>query len=519
MTMQAKEKQRSGFPSLGVIYDRAGMPVDASDWQWTLNDLTGRIKIDWTNFNIRSPAILESAVNYIGHMVETQGTESVRNAFFRMSKVVSASNEIQMADLHDAVVPFECFGELRRVLGPSAWLIHDFRQWYCWAADHGYENFSPDVAFECERLRIGGNEKGQAVLSLDPEVGPLDDVEIASLLNALRAASKDGRLSLAEQAAVWLCVALGPNPIQIALMREEDVKIIEGKDGEQEFIQIDVPRMKKGDACRRDEFRRRQVTREIGTILLALKEENRRLRDSREWESDFAYPLFVRKRATHLADGPMREYAMHLTAPEFTRLLSGATQKLSVISHRTTQPLSVTTRRLRYTYATRLVKEGVSKREIADLLDHTDLQNVQVYFDIKSDIVEPLDAAMALALGPIAQAFLGKVVRSEIEAARGDDPSSQIAVFDPDRNVMCPAGNCGNFGFCNLLAPVACYTCGLFQPWMDAPHHVFLNSLLADRERKRAAGRDGRMIAIYDDTILAIADVIARIEAMKGGMQ
>ena len=297
------------------------------------------------------------------------------------------------------------------------------------------------------------------------------------------------------------------------------MKIIEGENGEQEFVQIDVPRMKKGGAGRRDEFRRRQVTREIGNILLALKEENRRLRQSRDWDSDFACPLFVRKRATQLADGPMREYAMHLTPQEFTLLLSGAIQKLGVISHRTRQPLYVTTRRLRYTYATRLVKEGVSKREIAELLDHTDLQNVQVYFDIKSDIVGPLDAAMALALGPIAQAFLGKVVRSEAEAARGGDPSSQIAVFDPDRNVMCPAGNCGNFGFCNLLAPVACYTCSLFQPWMDAPHHVFLDSLLADRERKRAAGRDGRMIAIYDDTILAIADVIAQIEVMKGSVQ
>ena len=69
-------------------------------------------------------------------------------------------------------------------------------------------------------------------------------------------------------------------------------------------------------------------------------------------------------------------------------------------------------------------------RELADALDHTDLQNVRVYFDIKSDIVESLDKSMALALGPVAQAFLGKLVRSDGEAERGGDPASQVAVQD-----------------------------------------------------------------------------------------
>ena len=219
MTVQANEKQRSDFPSLGEIYDRAGMPVDASDWVWTLNDMTGRTKIDWTRFMLRSPAILESATQFIGHLIQTQSTLSAKNAFDQMCIVTSKSTIILNADRLDSVIPGEWLTELRRELGDNAWQLHYLRKWYCWAADHGYENFSPDVAFECERLRIGGNEKGQAVLSLDPEVGPLDDVEIANLLNALRAASKDGRLSLAEQAAVWICVALGPNAIQAALMR------------------------------------------------------------------------------------------------------------------------------------------------------------------------------------------------------------------------------------------------------------------------------------------------------------
>jgi hypothetical protein len=422
------------------------------------------------------------------------------------------------AERNDNIIPKAFFIEARRQLGEkNTFRIFRVRQWYCWAADHGYTGFCPEVAFEIEQMRIGGNEKGRAVLSLDPEEGPLDDLESTSLLNALRATRKSGRLSLSEQAATWICVAFGPNARQPALMREGDIKVFSGDDEQTPFIQADIPRMKKRGDSVRGEFRRRQLNWEIGNIILELIEENGERR-KRHWPStDFAFPLFVRDTPSEQANGPMREYAMHLAPEEFTRLVAESVKKLGVISHRTGEPLKITTRRLRYTYATRLVREGVSKREVADLLDHTDLQNVQVYFDIKSDIVAPLDKAIALALGPIAQAFLGKIVRNPSEATRGGDPSADVAVTDATSGSVRRVGTCGTYSFCGLMAPVACYTCISFQPWIDGPHHLALEKLLAERERKVVAGRDGRMVGIHDITILAIGDVITRIEAMKKG--
>lgn len=176
----------------------------------------------------------------------------------------------------------------------------------------------------------------------------------------------------------------------------------------------------------------------------------------------------------------------------------------------------MTTRRLRYTFATRLVREGVPKLEVADLLDHTDTQNVQVYFDIKSDIVEHLDRAMAMALAPMAQAFMGTLVRDQTEAVRGGDPESGIATVAGTPGHVEKLGNCGSFSFCGAMAPIACYTCRSFQPWMDAPHGMILDDLIKDRERKVAAGLDGRMVSMHDTTISAIAEVILRIDQAKG---
>lgn len=54
----------------------------------------------------------------------------------------------------------------------------------------------------------------------------------------------------------------------------------------------------------------------------------------------------------------------------------------------------------RYTLATNLVKDGATQRQLAQILDHTDLQHVQVYFDLAGNIVELLDKAL---IGPYAQ--------------------------------------------------------------------------------------------------------------------
>jgi hypothetical protein len=391
------------------------------------------------------------------------------------------------------------------------------RQWYLYGADNGYQNFSADVAFEIEQLRIGGNTKGQAVLSMDPEDGPLSDLEVRALLNALRASEVSGLLPIQEKAALWLSIALGPNPMQMALLEEEDLKVFTDGQGAT-FHQLDVPRHKKGNVQPRSDFRRRSLNAEIAGVVEQLIEENKALRAQVPSGSESGKrPLFLRvKPRADLAGGPLDEYRHHVSSAEFSRMVVAAVDALCVMSHRTGRPLKANSRRLRYTFATRLVKEGVSKREIADLLDHSDLQNVQVYFDVKSDIVPKLDKALALALGPMAQAFMGKVVKDRSEAVRGEDPAAEVAVPDRENRAMREVGTCGSFAFCRLSAPVACYTCASFQPWMDGPHDLLLDDLLKERERKESAGLDGRMVTLMDDTIVAIADVITRIEAMKG---
>jgi Phage integrase family len=204
----------------------------------------------------------------------------------------------------------------------------------------------------------------------------------------------------------------------------------------------------------------------------------------------------------------------HKTGDEITKLIKRAVKRLRVLS-RIGGPLHITTRRFRYTLASRLFDQGGSQYEVADALDHSDLQNVQVYFDVHSNIVVHVDRATALALAPRAQAF-AKIVEREQDAERGDQKGSRCYYGDREREISEPVGTCGNHSFCNIAAaPLACYTCSMFQPWMDGPHDLVLDSLITGREKRAELGLNPKMVAIHDHVIIEVAGVIQRIANMR----
>jgi hypothetical protein len=138
-----------------------------------------------------------------------------------------------------------------------------------------------------------------------------------------------------------------------------------------------------------------------------------------------------------------------------------------------------------------------------------------VYFETRSSIVKRLDAALAVTLGPIADAFMGRLVESEADAVNGGDPAKRIPWFKrvPGRAPE-PAGNLGTCGSgpCSLFAPLSCYRCDKFQPWKDGPHREVLDWLCAERDRKQKDGLDPQIVGLHDGTIMAVGEVVRRCE-------
>ena len=206
-------------------------------------------------------------------------------------------------------------------------------------------------------------------------------------------------------------------------------------------------------------------------------------------------------------EGELAGLKHHLSSKEIGRMM------ITVVGRIT--GLTTNSRRFRITLAQRAVDDGKDKYTVAELLDHSDTQNVGVYYEASPSMVLRLDRHLAMEMAPLAQAFAGVVVKTEAEARRGGDRTSRIYDRSLADNVADPLGTCGQMSFCGLAVPFACRH---FQPWFDGPHDEFMAALIADRERMMEEDYSPKIYAIRDRTILAVAEVIQLCAAEREQM-
>jgi hypothetical protein len=306
----------------------------------------------------------------------------------------------------------------------------------------------------------------------------------------------------------YLFMLLGQRAVQYASLKVCDAGLARAKDGTPVYT-LKIPRAKQRNQLSRTEFKDRVLIPQIGELLVQYRNDVRTAFQGLLPDPSKA-PLFPARRRS---GGEPNGFEYHRTAPALALLLRDSLEKLRAMSERTGQPLNITATRFRRTVATRAAMEGHGELIIAELLDHTDTQNVGVYIEARPEIVERIDRALAMYLAPMAQAFAGMIIEDESQASRAGDPSSRVCDprFDPS---MKPMGSCGKHGFCGFLAPIACYTCVSFQPWLDGPHEAVLEYLISERDRL-AAKTDLRIASVNDRTILAVAEVVSLCEAQR----
>ena len=467
--------------------DVAGHLVDLRTEKWRLNSTTSRhTLLDWSKLAGCDESSIGALRRHIVRLIETNGTAHVSNAFRVLSSFLVALRDSRRPDPSLANLMWYLEHLRKRRLG---YQFHYIKQWYISSADRLLEGFDDEVVFALEDLSLGGNAKGFAVLSADPEQGPLTEFEEAALRQALL--RDDGPIE--QRAVLWLAFAFGTNPANLGLLREEDFIRFHFPGGTPSAYFLNIPRVKKRQP-ERTEFKKRAVDNPLALLIDELIERNAAMS-----KDDVVRPLFrLAEPRPKLLSGPLAEYAHHPSSSMITNLIAECVARLDVKSPRTGKPLKVTTRRLRYTFASKMVRMGTPSRELAELLDHTDTQQVQVYYKADSRFVERLDATIAENIGPIVRAFMGEIVERQ---------NRKIDLI-PFRDLP-ELGQCGASFVCGLSAPKNCYSCRKFKAFKDGAHAVVLETLLDERNELLEASSE-RMAQQLDSTILAVGEVVAR---------
>ena len=82
---------------------------------------------------------------------------------------------------------------------------------------------------------------------------------------------------------------------------------------------------------------------------------------------------------------------------------------------------------------------------------------------------------------------------------------------------MHPVGSCGQRSHCAFSAPIACYTCTQFNAWVDGPHEVILEHLIAEEERLSKIVNDGSPDQPEDDSCRSPSREAVRRAQKDGG--
>ncbi|WP_226501006.1 site-specific integrase [Pseudomonas sp. MWU16-30322] len=485
------------------FYSRDGYLVRLDGERWKLNR-----DIDIPMFamaKLLNAEMYLSLRHVLAFYAQTSAPSHTRNLFERYKHYVESTLEHPIFSVESLISYRSSLdAKLEWYLGTLRGLI---RQW-----DRlGYAGIPKDALTLLGKWTLKGNEKGYAVQSMCPDSGPLTDIEMQGITAAVIRDYVANRLALIDACYALTLAMTGRRPSQITGLKLRDLICRSDR------YFISFPRAKQRNQSWRTSFKEFSIVEDLWLILQQQAVEVQRAfarRLGREVPLDLVgeLPLFPEIGALDVrSDLRSQLVGDHLHAPSASvkESMDLVAKTTSVFSERTGGLLRLTPTRFRYTLGTNLAREGRGELIIAEALDHSDTQNAGVYVRNIPEIVERIDKAVALQLAPIAQAFQGVLVVSERDAKRGDDPNSRVS------NGVVNLGTCGSYGFCGALAPIACYTCSHFQPWLDGPHEAVLEGLINERDKVMERTDDRKIASVNDRLILAVSDVVSRCISMK----
>jgi integrase len=391
-----------------------------------------------------------------------------------------------------------------------------FIAWHDW----GFPGIDSDVVDYLDELTLKGNIKGKAVRGACPHSGPLTPLEQGSLSDWASNAFTESKINLTEYCLLLSLLFTGRRMGQIRALRACDLTAKEDKQGN-DYV-VNIPRVKQKGVGFRQAFRSMSI---IEDLYLLLKNQSEASQKLVEKQIGTSLPLAVKQQLPiFIQDERIVEFGsvddvlnalnntpdyLHMSTSTASNVLSRVSRLNMARSERTGDFIHFTSRRFRYTKGTNLSRRGISGVSLAYALDQTDTQQVGVYTENTVETAQQIDDVMAETLAPLAQAFAGKLIASEVDAIRTNDPNSRMK-----NNSSNNVGNCGTYAFC-ASGYRACYTCVSFQPWLDAPHHEVLEEIITERQRQEKLSLSPNVIQSTDRLLLAVKQVILMCEEMK----
>ncbi|CUS47492.1 MAG: phage integrase family protein [Idiomarinaceae bacterium HL-53] len=309
-----------------------------------------------------------------------------------------------------------------------------------------------------DTLKFGTDEgKGKDVLMEMANRGPLTISEQRIFKEAL-AKVDPKQLSLIElQGMVGLKIAqvLGARDVQVVKIQFKHLGVSD--EGKPYLL---LPRAKQRGYKNNNKHKKRPITHSLNDLISTLKRRYEEASGKKKNGEDF-----LLCNLTPRSGLPTKK---RLNRPGYMRRRLDFERALGL-------NFKVTNRRLRKTFCTQLIAKGTPLKVVAELMDHSDLQQLEVYYRHTHHIARKLNDVLRAEASDLLDAFEGKVVAPEDASQVGQ----QIFAPSSDQKLHL-IGSCGSATPCSLNPPLSCYGCSSLEAFEDADHKGVVDNLVQE---------------------------------------
>jgi integrase len=445
-------------------------------------------RMDWRTIRVPEP-LKQAMQHFIFHKLEAGAPMSGFASFTRLLAIQRAVGpEITFPLSRERT--FQILAALH-----ARQLFMEFRRFYRWATARGISGFDRLILRDIEDLRP---PRRQRRIDARHPGRYLTDEEQRMLLTALDAVPAVDDRGLRDHALVQLCWELGCRPDQARGIDERHIHLehLAGED----YACVEVPRIKQRTPTL--DYKRRPVSPDLAAKILLLLTQNRKMFGV----SDATSPVFrthsrINMR-TKRCGGRLGISVAAYALANFIRKCLGDKRYRGA-------------RMLRHNMAQRMADMGAPAAAIAEALDHSNVDTVDVYVRSKPDVAvlktralgksavyrDVLDWLNGRTPVPRAEADCGSVVQGMV----ADRYIGNIGVCGLPKHTMCPYN------------PVySCYGCSQFTPFIDGEHEAVAEAMTQENLRlMEIAGVDGNRVAIANEYPIAAARAVQSLCSEK----
>ncbi|MBH1838251.1 site-specific integrase [Stenotrophomonas maltophilia] len=498
------------LPETVLTKDRQELSTQGDIWWLRANsDGGGYVSIDFRPLmGVASTRFIEIVKRFVARKARTYLAWSLANIAFAVSRAVrywsqrSRDRQVDWSTLRIADFQALLSYGLESPQGVGGNDFAHLRAIYAWGVHVArLTDFDPLLALQLKGIKAPGNMKGRKVLGSNPEEGSFTPEEVELLDKALKRGVGDPKGVIIAQ----LFQELGLRPIQVLRTRWSGLRRFEANVVE------------SGET--------RTLVRYVLSIPRAKEQGEHRVEEDRPISALLGERLDKLKPSMHDEATPLCWWLdPDTSSKDLGYLLQGWVDEVGLVSPRTGDLLKANPSRFRYTLATEAARDGASRFDIAHLLFHVDLQNVEVYFDAAGTVMDQIEERLEKAFGNHLNRFQGKLAgAADVSPYEGLERRVVPGVFPqlPEAPILqMGLGACGHdvlrSGICKLAPPITCYRCPKFAAFREVDHKAVgdaLEAMARSRFDDRADDRIGGGLVL---TIQAIRDLERQIAEERG---